>query len=64
VTTVFLSSMMYPHLWHFGAMSGLGLIVARSMAAETAAPAPPAPPARVAVEPARRLNAVRVGSGS
>jgi len=58
VTTVFLSSMMYPHLWHFGAMSGLGLIVARSMAAETAAPA------QVDVEPAPRLNAVRVGSGS
>jgi len=50
--------MMYPHLWHFGAMSGLGLIVARSMAAETAAPA------QVDVEPAPRLNAVRVGSGS
>jgi probable O-glycosylation ligase (exosortase A-associated) len=32
VTTVFLSSMNYPHLWHFGAMSGLGLIVAKSLA--------------------------------
>jgi probable O-glycosylation ligase (exosortase A-associated) len=33
VTTVFLSSMNYPHLWHFGAMAGLGQIVARSMTA-------------------------------
>ena len=57
VTTVFLSSMMYPHLWHFGAMSGLGLIVARSMAAQTAPPV-------MAVQPAPRMNAVRVGSGT
>jgi O-antigen ligase len=40
VTTVFLSSMNYPHLWHFGAMSGLGLIVARSLPAPAAAPRP------------------------
>jgi putative inorganic carbon (hco3(-)) transporter len=38
VTTVFLSSMMYPHLWHFGAMSGLGLIAARSLRAPVADP--------------------------
>ena len=58
VTTAFLSSMMYPHLWHFGAMSGLGLIVARSMAAQTA------PAEHRAVSPAPHLNAVRVGAGS
>ncbi len=31
VTTFFLNSMEYPHLWHFGAMSGFGLQIARRM---------------------------------
>ena len=62
VTTVFLSSMMYPHLWHFGAMSGLGLIVARSMAAQAAPPVPPVP--RVVGPAPRRMDAVRIGSGT
>jgi probable O-glycosylation ligase (exosortase A-associated) len=62
VTTAFLSSMMYPHLWHFGAMSGLGLIVARSMAEEKAPPVPSVP--RVVGPAPRRMDAVRIGSGS
>jgi len=62
VTTVFLSSMMYPHLWHFGAMSGIGLIVARSMAAQAAPPVPSVP--RVVGPAPRRVDALRIGSGS
>jgi len=31
VCTAFLNSLHYPHLWHFGAMAGLGLISARKL---------------------------------
>jgi len=33
VSTFFLSSMEYPHLWHFMAMSGMGLTASRLVAA-------------------------------
>ncbi len=33
VTTFFLSSMFYPHLWLFGAMAGMGLEASRSLVA-------------------------------
>jgi probable O-glycosylation ligase (exosortase A-associated) len=38
VTTIFLNSMLYPHLWHFGAMAGFGLIVARRLRDEATLP--------------------------
>jgi hypothetical protein len=34
VTTFFLNSMAYPHLWHFGAMAGFGALVLRRLNAE------------------------------
>jgi hypothetical protein len=33
VCTAFLNSLHYPHLWHFGAMSGLGLLAGRQLQA-------------------------------
>jgi O-antigen ligase len=33
VATFFLSSMAYPHLWHFTAMAGMGLAASRTLAA-------------------------------
>ncbi len=38
VCTFFLSSMFYPHLWHFSAMAGMGYQASRSLAAEARPP--------------------------
>jgi hypothetical protein len=43
VATFFLSSMVYPHLWHFTAMAGMGLAASRHLAAEAAAAPAPRP---------------------
>jgi probable O-glycosylation ligase (exosortase A-associated) len=36
VSTFFLGSLQYPHLWHFGMMAGVGLTVARDLRAKAA----------------------------
>jgi probable O-glycosylation ligase (exosortase A-associated) len=38
VATFFLNSLTYPHLWHFGAMSGFGLQVAKRLRQEAGTP--------------------------
>ncbi len=38
VTTFFLSSLAYPHLWHFGAMAGFGALAQKRLDAELGPP--------------------------
>jgi len=40
VATFFLSSMTYPHLWHFGAMSGFGLQIVKRLRQQVGSPLP------------------------